>query len=107
MCPEKVGTVSVPVKNSAEDSPPRASSGHYSRPPVFLIQFYPSRKKRASAADFSCPITLIKPPQIATGRAGSPLHAGSVAPTGVVALPEYLRLTQPPLQRAYFFPARV
>ena len=74
------------MENSAEDSPRRASSGHYSRRPVFLIQFYPSRKKRASTADFSYPITLIKPREIAIGRAGSPLHAESVAPTGVVAL---------------------
>jgi hypothetical protein len=74
---------------------------------VFLIQFYPSRKKRASTADFSYPITLIKPREIAIVRAGSPLHAESAAPTGVVALPEYLRLTQPPLQHAYLFPARV
>ena len=33
------------------------------------------------------------------GRAGSPLHAESAAPTGVVALPEDRRLTQPPLQQ--------
>ena len=32
------------------------------------------------------------------GRAGSPLHAENAAPTGVVALPEDPRLTQPPLQ---------
>src|SRR5436305_12902562 len=57
---------------------------------MFLIQFYPSRKKRARTADFSCPTTLIKPRQIAIGRSGSPLHAESVAPTGVVALPENL-----------------
>jgi hypothetical protein len=79
MCPEKVGAVLTAVKNSAEDSPRRASSGHYSRPHVFLIQFYPSRKKRASTADFSYPITLIKPGEIAIGGAGSPLHAASVA----------------------------
>jgi hypothetical protein len=37
---------------------------------------------------------------IAIGRAGSPLHAESVAPTGVVALPENLATR-------YFLPARV
>ena len=38
-------------------------------------------------------------------RAGSPLHAESVAPTGVVALPEDLRLTQPPVQSESARPA--
>ena len=90
MCPEKGRTVSAAVKNSAEDSPPRAISGHYSRRPMFLIQFYPSRKKRARTADFSCPTTLIKRREMAIGRVGIPLHAESVVPVGVVALAENL-----------------
>ena len=37
------------------------------------------------SADFSYPFTLIQTKGIAIGGAGSPLHAESAAPTGVVA----------------------
>ena len=107
MCPERAGIVSAPLKNSAEDPPRRASSGHYSRRPVFLFQFYPSRKKRASTADFSYPITLNKPGKspsvgravLCTPRVWRPQESNARRFSAVRdRSTEYLRLTQPPLQ---------
>ena len=41
MCPEKVGTVTAEMGNSAEDS------GHYTRPPVFLIDLFCGERRLA------------------------------------------------------------
>jgi len=103
MCAEKVGTVSAAVKNPAEDSPRRASFGHYSRPPVFLIQFYPSRKKRASTAGADQTrgeSPWLERPVLCTPGVWRPQRSSAYDFRRLEnRSTEYLRLTRPPPQR--------
>jgi hypothetical protein len=79
MCPQKVGTVSAAVKNSAEDSPQRASVGRYTISPRD-----PGRGVRMD-------LKISNKEAGMPGRAGSPLHAESATPTGMVAPPYRVR----------------
>ena len=73
MCPEKVGTVSAAAENSAEDPPGHIISPR--DPGRGMREWDPKINKKTGRP----------------GREGSPLHAESAAPTGVVALPYRVR----------------
>src|ERR1700730_17153339 len=105
---EKVGTVSAAVKDSAEDSPRRASSGHYSRSPVSVLSvakkaterrrfFVSNHAAQTQGKSPSVGRAVLCTPGVWRPQESSPYNFSAVKDRST----EYLRLTQPPLHALF------